>query len=401
MASEINRAYHAALRKAQYINIGHAIKSNSEQALRNRCPDFRGTKTTATSTAPRLFFTNKDEARVPWKDLINVDLLCDVPMDLVGGGVEPSLTGALATPAGRSYAKQQLQRKAMDLEQIRSMIPMPIETMAQAAASKDDVQRRQFEITLIMRQVVDAMGDGSADAMTIETLRRAVPSIIDISAFLQGAQLNELRELALDGVDIGRDVPDVAVAAPAYQKARDALTILFRKIGSFIASMMKTAGEDIESRKSKARAYANAVFKGDELDAEFAAEDIPAQANDPRIERQQLRDEDTRPVMLPESPDGAVMEAAGEINPDILDRILKQGASGQVIIAARNAYNQIWDEIAGDKELKRAMGKDLPKTKSTAPQMRTMNKVIKRYAAIQNRLPADLMRFYRGAESAE
>ena len=384
MASEINRAYHAELRKAQYRLVGHGLRSNAEQALRNRNPDFRGTVINPVNAGPRVFFGTKDEARVPWKDLINVDFLPH-SRKMRGGGVEPSVTGAMATPQGRQYAKTQLERKAMDLEMIRSMMPMPIENMAQASAVLDDVQRRKLDIELTIRQVLDAMGDGSADGFTVDTLRRIIPSITELVPYLSATDILEIRNQADEGIEIGRDVPDAYTGTETNARARDALTVLLRKISMFCDEASKQVGVERDQRKKLARALANRVFKADN-EAEVADEDIPPQANDPEIKAEQLRDEATEPVRLPAERRRAAPAAVSmDVTPESLARaeaFLRKGTP-----QARIAFSQIWDEWSANPELKRLLPRGAKNAESR--NIGTLRKPILEYMRRNNRFPSE------------
>ncbi len=362
MASEINRAYHAALRKADYRRVGHALKSNAEQAMRNRNPDFLGTDINPVNSGPRVFFWTKDEARVPWSSLINVDFQ---NKKFMGAGVEPAVTGALATRRG--YAKQQLERKAMDLEMIRSMAPMPVESLAQASAEMDDVQRRTLEVGILLRQVSDAVGDGSADSFTVENLRRVIPSIVDLVPYLTAVALEELRGSTDDAIEIGRSVPDAYAGAPTNAKARDAITVLMRKLNTFIASAIDSSGQDRDSRRVLARQSANKIFRGanEEL---FADEDVPAQADDAELEAQQLEDDETRPVLRVAparrgAPAAAAAAAAAAPEPAAagesaeiakVRRYLRSSVKGRTEMV-RKAFSDVWDRWSSDRELKKLL----------------------------------------------
>lgn len=394
MASEINRAYHAQLRKAQYKLIGHAIKSNSEQAMRNRDPDYLGTVINPVNAGPRVFFWTKDEARVPWSSLINVGF---ENRKFAGAGVEPSVTGAMATPAGRSYAKKQLERKALDLEMIRSMIPMPVEGMAQAAAQLDDVQRRLLEVSLNFRQASDALDDGTADSSTVEGLRKSIPSLVDLVPSLTPPQIVELKQAADTAIETGRYVPDAYSGSATYAKARDALTVLFRKIGSFLSSMVEYTGQDTESRRTIARNVSSNVFKRDQLDKAYAEEDIPANADDADLMEAALEDEDTAPVRIPRRPiassAASAAAAADEVNREKLDRYLTSGSPVR-LAEARKAYNSIIERWNSDPALRsqRDIFRLIPKEKKGSSwgdgrYMSTLAAVIKKDIELTGRYP--------------
>ena len=405
MASEINRAYHAQLRKAQYKLIGHAIKSNSEQAMRNRDPDYLGTVINPVNAGPRVFFWTKDEARVPWSSLINVGF---ENRKFAGAGVEPSVTGAMATPAGRAYAKKQLERKALDLEMIRSMIPMPVEGMAQAAAQMDDVQRRQLEVSLMLRQATDALEDGSADSSTVENLRKAIPPLVDLVPNLTSPQMNELIGLVEDGITIGRSVPDAKVYSQTFVKARNVLTVLFRKIASFLSSNMNYSGDNIESRRNIARNTASSVFKEDKLEDRYATEDVPADGGDEELIGEQLADEDTAPVIRPpvrrRAAPASSAAAAAEPSPQrFLAWSRSRDSTKNNIIS--QAFDRLYDEVIGmeDKKIAKAIlpADYLRRGKDTAGRnYRSFGPTIANYIERFGRYPteelADAVQAFRG-----
>lgn len=150
-----------------------AMAYNLGHGYRLQHPTYRGLPDNSTGSKNRPFFAMKDEANVP----------------LVPKATGAGNPGALWNPAGRKYAKEILQRRAIDTTaQEEGMEPPQVVPPAQEEPSFE----KKLELNNMVKQLAISINQGRFSDITFDLYRKVLMVLLAVIPFMDGAELADL-----------------------------------------------------------------------------------------------------------------------------------------------------------------------------------------------------------------
>ena len=154
-----------------------AMSYNLGHGYRLQHPGFRGLPDNSTGSKNRPFFAAKDEADVPLESKVQAR-----------GGGNP---GALWNPAGRKYAKQILQRRAVDSSALEEGLEAP--QVVPPAGSEPPSSEKKFELTQLLKQLAVTVTQGNFNELTFGVMRQSLSLLFGIMPFMDDDELVDAR----------------------------------------------------------------------------------------------------------------------------------------------------------------------------------------------------------------
>jgi hypothetical protein len=257
MASQVVRDFYAQ-RKADDIAriqtmIQSGTKASNNLAIGRRMmnPTYKGMVPNASGVGQRPFFINKDEVNFPLEDKV-----------AMRGGV-------LSTPAGQSYGKKILARRAMDIrnqEALQEGLPPAPSPLVELT----EVESRTIELNQLMDRLASLVNEGGADiSQIIPDYRNLVRLIVSLSATFSQSdlafidnwaanialKLDNLATLNREGNALGQ--PRVA---QRQNNSLQVLADLTGKISLFIERVAEVVDTDPQTKRAVIRIAARQIF---------------------------------------------------------------------------------------------------------------------------------------------
>lgn len=255
MASQAVRDFYAQ-RKADDIAriqtmIQSGTKASNNLAIGRRMmnPSYKGMVPNASGVGQRPFFINKDEANVSLEDKV-----------AMRGGV-------LTTPAGQTYGKKILARRAMDvrnqeaLEEGLPPAPSPLVDMTEVESRTVELNQLMDTIDNVVEQRVDA-------SQIIPDFRNLVRLIVSLSATFSGKDLAYIDNWAANIASMVqnsatlalREANDRPEEAAIQNKSLKTLAGITANISKFIERVSEYADSDETTKRAAIRAAAKDIF---------------------------------------------------------------------------------------------------------------------------------------------
>lgn len=171
----IRSAWHDQQMQEARRKVMDAVKYNLGHGYRLQHPGFQGLPDNSLGSKNRPFFGAKDEADVPLEHKIHAR----------GSGN----AGALWNPAGRKYAEQILQRRAIDTSALEEGMEAP---QVVPPAGEEPTMEKKLQFNLMLQQLSQAVVQGSVSDLTADLFRRVISTAIGMIPFLDEDEIMRL-----------------------------------------------------------------------------------------------------------------------------------------------------------------------------------------------------------------